>query len=306
MPPPPCILGAPWIRDQKTEFITLSLAVQYDHPLPESFKEFPLKFEGNYATSVKIAYLKKQNVIRFFPRRMPVRTKGVTALIIKNSKTGKILKTLNIKVNNVYLQRIAKEISDLLITVDGIDVKILNNKVIIDGQVMLYQDRHRIHKVVKDYQANKAPVSSYVTMSPDSPNQTARLIEKMIGNPAITVQVIGGKYILQGTVDNEEEKNRICNLARYYTQYDEDGAAVSGGELKKRSNLDPLTCSIHVPQPPPTDEREKISAGHFAFCGAEERLQQRLPLSMDPCYWRGRDQGGYPRRKQRPPHFFGL
>ena len=234
------------------EFVTLSVGVQYDYSLPEDYQLLPLRFEGNYARYTSISYIKKQSIIRFIPKRT-----GVGAVVIKNVKTNKILKRLNIDVKKTFLHKVANEISDLLTPVDGIKVRILNNKVIIDGEILLPRDMHRIQAVVKEYGKN---VSSFVTFSPEAQNQVARLIEKDIGNPNVTVKAVYNRFILEGTVDSEEEKQRAGLIANLYTQFDEDGAAVSGGKLKKKG-FPSVTNSIKFlppPPKPPPDERKKL------------------------------------------------
>ena len=49
------------------------------------------------------------------------------------------------------LQKVAREIQALLQGIEGIQVKILNNKVVVDGQILLPSDMKRIHSVVKQY-----------------------------------------------------------------------------------------------------------------------------------------------------------
>lgn len=231
------------------EFVTLSVGVQYDYSLPDDYQTLPLKFEGNYSRYTSLTYIKKQNVIRFIPKRT-----GVGAVVIKNLKTNKIVKRMNIDVKNTFLHKIANEISNLLAPVDGITIKILNNKVIIDGEILLPRDMHRIQTVVREYGKN---VSSFVTFSPNAQNQVARLIEKEIGNPAITVKAVYNRFILEGIVDDVKEKERAVLIANLYTQYDEDGAAVSGGKLKKKA-FRSVTDRIQVREPPPKDKRKKL------------------------------------------------
>lgn len=232
--------------DEHLEFVTLAVGVQEDHPLPEDYRSLRLKFEGNYSKYTQIFYIKKQNVIRFVPKK-----KGVGAVIIKNLKTNKILRKLNISVKHTFLHRVANEISDLLNPVDGIRVRILNNKVIIDGEILLPRDMLRIQAVVKEYGSN---VSSLVTFSPDAQNQVARLIEKEIGNPSITVKAVYNRFILEGVVDTVAERDRAVLIANLYTQYDE---AMAGGKLMKKA-FKSVTNKITIREKPKEDDRKKL------------------------------------------------
>ena len=264
------------------EFVTLSIGVQYDHSLPEDYQSFSLKFEGNYGRYANMFYIKKQNVIRFIPKKT-----GVGAVVIKNLKTNKILKRLNIDVKNTYLHKIANEISDLLAPVDGITIKILNNKVIIDGEILLPRDMDRIQAVVKEYGKN---VSSFVTFSTNAQNQVARLIEKEIGNPAITVKAVYNRFILEGTVDDVKDKERAVLIANLYTQYDEDGAAVSGWKTEKESfpKCNGPNSGSDTSSP---GSKKKIGSCNSSLCGTEKRLQQGFYISVDSQYQSGWDPG---------------
>lgn len=245
----PLKAGAVDSFDENLEFVTLAIGVQYDHSLPEDYQSLRLKFEGNYGKYTQLFYIKKQNVIRFVPKK-----KGVGAVVIKNLRTNKILKKLNISVKNTFLHRVANEISDLLTPVDGIRVRILNNKVIIDGEILLPRDMLRIQAVVKEYGNN---VSSLVTFSPDAQNQVARLIEKEIGNPSVTVKAVYNRFILEGTVDTTKERDRAVLIANLYTQYDE---AMAGGKLMKKA-FKSVTDKITVreeEEKPPEDDRKKL------------------------------------------------
>lgn len=232
--------------EEHLEFVTLAIGMQEDHPLPEDYQSLRLKFEGSYGKYTQLFYIKKQNVIRFIPKK-----KGVGAVVIKNARTNKILRKLNISVKNTFLHRVANEISDLLTPVDGIRVRILNNKVIIDGEILLPRDMMRIQAVVKEYGSN---VSSLVTFSPDAQNQVARLIEKEIGNPSVTVKAVYNRFILEGVVDTKEEKKRAVLIANLYTQYDE---AMAGGKLMKKA-FKSVTDEIQVREKPQEDDRKKL------------------------------------------------
>ena len=211
--------------------VSLSPKVQYDYELPEDYKNKKLKFEGNYKRYTKAIYRKSKNEIRFVPIRV-----GQGVLIIKDTK-NKILKQITVDVNKSNLHKIAKEVSGLLRAVDGIEIKLLNNRVVIDGEILLPRDMDRILKVVAYYQ-NKQVVS-LVTFSPKAQRQISALIEKEIGLPDVQVRAAYNRFILEGTVNNEGEKQKAEIIANLYTQFDTGASrdTVSNKSINSVTNL---------------------------------------------------------------------
>ena len=210
------------------DFLTLAVQLQYDYPLPEDIRGKELKFEGNYGRYTKIQHRKKDNTIRFIPTR-----RGSGVLVIK-SKKDRILKTITIEVKKTNLHKIAKDLEKLLVEVDGIEVKIAANKVIIDGQIRLPRDMDRIYSVIAQY--DKKQVESLVTFSPEAQNDILDLIRKKIGDDNIRITAVHNRFILEGKVQTLEEKERAGWIATLYTQWDptEGRGALGGGKVRRK------------------------------------------------------------------------
>ena len=117
----------PCISFAVDEVISLSVGLQNDFSLDESFRGKKLKFEGKYTAITRLVYDPKTLSIRFSPIK-----KGVGTLHIKEG--SKILKRYTISVQKTDLNRVAYEIKLLLKEIDGINIKIINNKVAVDGE----------------------------------------------------------------------------------------------------------------------------------------------------------------------------
>ena len=208
------------------DYIYMHIGLQVDHPLPEEFKTEKLTFEGNYQKYTSAVYRKATNDIRFGPKR-----KGSGVMIIKNAK-DEIIGRLHIDVQKDNLHKIAAELRDLLIAVDGIEVKIYNKKVIIDGQVLLPREMDRIKTVIKEY--NSPLISSLVTYSPEAQKQIAEIIEKEIGYPEVTVRYAYNRFLLEGCVSSPAEEKRALSIANLYTQFD---VSAVGDKANKRRIL---------------------------------------------------------------------
>ena len=203
--------------------LTLYSALPYDHSLPPSFQKEKLKFQGNYRLCAKVEYKKSKNKIRFTPRSVSQQKKGKSLsciLVIKNAK-DRILKNVSIEVSSINLHRIAKEISTLLIAVDGVEVKIINNKVIIDGEILFVQDLDRINAVISQY--DKQLVESLVKFSVEAQKKLVELIKKKIleseGAQEVTVEAIHNRMVLRGTVESLTQKNNILKLVELYLRW---------------------------------------------------------------------------------------
>ena len=194
------------------DYIYMHIGLQVDYALPENFKNERLKFEGNYKRYTSAVYRKASNDIRFHPIR-----KGSAVMIIKNQK-NKIIGRLNIDIQKDNLHKIAAELRDLLIAVDGIEVKIYNKKVIIDGQVLLPREMDRIKAVVAQYDPRL--VQSLVTYSPEAQKKIAEIIEQEIGYPEVTVRYAYNRFLLEGCVSRDDEEKRAISIANLYTQFD--------------------------------------------------------------------------------------
>ncbi|MCB0412578.1 MAG: BON domain-containing protein, partial [Bdellovibrionales bacterium] len=118
-----------------------------------------------------------------------------------------------IDVRKTDLQKVAREVQSLLQNIEGITIKILNNKVVVDGQILLPSDMKRIHSVVKQY-GNLA--TSLVTLSPIAQNKIAKFIERKINNPEIQVSAVNGKFILEGWANSQEEKDKAEIITKMY------------------------------------------------------------------------------------------
>ncbi|MDX9731144.1 MAG: hypothetical protein RBT63_05180, partial [Bdellovibrionales bacterium] len=133
---------------------------------------------------------------------MRPRNEGLATLSIHDRNDNKIYEFfLDVKRSN--LTKVVREIRALLADIEGITVKIINNRVVVDGQVLLPRDLSRILAVIAQY--GEAQASSLVTLSPVAQRKIAQMISNHIGNPEIEVLPINDKFILEGTVSDAAE-----------------------------------------------------------------------------------------------------
>ena len=165
------------------------------------------KFEGNFKKVTRIMYAKEIKTLRFNPKKT-----GTATLSVLDRK-GNVVAELFLTVRKSDLNKIAKEIQSLLRDIGGVEVKIINNKVIVDGEVLLPKDLNRVYSVVAQYGQQ---ASTIVTLSPVAQKKIAEFIERDINNPEIHVRSVNGKFIIEGVANNEAEKQRSEIIAKTY------------------------------------------------------------------------------------------
>ena len=229
---------------ENIDFIYLYVALPLKYRLPENLRDKDLIFTGNYQKYTKALHRKDRNDILFTPTRT-----GNSVLVIKDSKK-QILTRLVLSIQKDNLHKIAAELRELLISVDGIEFKIYNNKVIIDGQVLLPREMDRVQKIVADYGPS---VKSYVSYSPLAQQKIAKLIEDEIQYPQLYIRYAYNRFLLEGCVNNPEEKKRALSIANLYTQYEVN--PIGKGAVQK--GLPILQDNIKVPCDNLKDTKEK-------------------------------------------------
>jgi pilus assembly protein CpaC len=186
--------------------INLSVGMVHDEPVPE----LPADFEpgGTYKQCATVQYNDKTKTLRIEPKKQ-----GFCTFVMKKPNNGDILAEYTFDVKNVDLNKVAREIKAFLSDIEGITIKIANNKVVVDAQVITPKDIGRIHTVVKQYDGLAV---HFVTLSPAAEIKIAQFIERAIANPEIHVKSVNGKFILEGVAENKDEKDKAEIIAKTY------------------------------------------------------------------------------------------
>jgi pilus assembly protein CpaC len=188
------------------QYINLTIGIEQDVKLPPLPPE--VEFKGTFRRIVTAQYAKQMNVIRFIPQ-----SEGFATLTIHDKKNNKIIAEYRIDIQRTKLDKVVKELRALLGDIEGISIKVVNNRVVIDGQVLLPKDLTRITGVVGQF-GDQA--SSLVTLSPLAQKKIAEFIARDINNPDIEVRAVNDKIILSGEANDEDEKVRAEIIAKTY------------------------------------------------------------------------------------------
>lgn len=111
-----------------------------------------------------------------------------------------------------YLQR---QIGDI----EGVEVRVQGDSVVVEGDVALESELQRINKLTTGPGGSSlANVQNLVRLSPLAVKALARTIEQNIGRPDVTARPLKDKILLEGVVYSEEQKARAEAIAK--TLYD--------------------------------------------------------------------------------------
>ncbi|MGE3973868.1 MAG: pilus assembly protein [Bdellovibrionales bacterium] len=203
--------------------VDLRVGLQQDEVM--SYMPENPSFVGDFKRIVKVSLNKKERKLRFDPIRV-----GTGTLSVMDERGRKVFDYL-ITISKGQLSQVMREVKGLLADIEGIEIKIINNKVVVDGQILLPKDLNRIYSVVSQY---PDMASSLVTLSPLAQKKIAEFIERDINNPEIHVRPVNEKFMLEGVANDEAEKQRAEIIAKTYIPDTIVEAAEAGGIIKKR------------------------------------------------------------------------
>jgi pilus assembly protein CpaC len=208
------------------------------------------KFEGDFKKYLKLSYSLPTETLRIYPKRVG---NGTIIVVDPKQKDATVARYV-FTVKNSKLTKVAREVKDLLKEIEGIRIRIINSKVVVDGEVLLPSDLNRIQAVIKEYGEQ---ASSIVTLSPLAQKKFAELIERDINNPEIHVRAVNGKFILEGVANDKSEKERAEIIAKTYVPDSVVQAAVVDGKLKERK-VNQIVINLLSIKPSPAPAPKKI------------------------------------------------
>jgi|GEM_PF-428243 len=223
--------------------LQLFIGIESQEPVP--YLPPDAKFKGDFKKVTKLAVDRERSVLRFQPT-----ADGIATLTIEDGKDVKLYE-FRLIVGKSTLTKTAQEIQTLLADVEGITIKIINNRVVVDGQVLSPRDMNRIITVISQYGDSLA--SSLVTLSPIAQRKIAQAIWNDINIQEITVRAVNDKFILEGQAADEKEKEKAFNIAELYVPDiikevgEKDGTIV---KIKKSYVLNLITVKASAPKDP--------------------------------------------------------
>lgn len=250
--------------------LSLTRGVYYDQPIPLAPSNF--KRGGFYTKVADVVYISRDKKLRITPKAV-----GDGTLFIKDPKTNDILYEFRLNVKKTNLYGIANEIQSLLQDIEGINIKTINNKVVVDGQILLPSDMKRIHNVVKEYGGQ---ATTLVVLSPVAQNKIAEFIEREINNPEVQVKALNDVFMLLGVVQSKEEKARAQTIAEAYLPDAIVDQAVNDKKVLQRKRS-PIVNLLKL-APPPAAGPKKIIQLVVHFVELQKSYQKGFRFQWTP------------------------
>lgn len=186
----------------------LNLIAGVKHDEEFQIPNVPLTFKGRIDL-VEMQRIKGTDIFRILP------TKTDNGIItIHNQKTGQIYVEMRLDIRDQPIEKSLREIKALLGDIEGVEFKIVNGRILLDGFVLLPKDLIRIANVVKQF--GPEVVRSLVTLSPIARKKIIEYISKDINNPEVTITAVGDFIKAEGIVNSDTEKFRILDLISLY------------------------------------------------------------------------------------------
>ncbi len=186
----------------------LSLVAGVKHEEELLIPNVPLNIRGSFDL-VEMQRIKGTDIFRMLPTKV-----GTGIITIHNKKTGQLMVELHVDIRDQSVEKSLREIQALLADIEGIEYKIVNGKILLDGYVLLPKDLIRIANVIKQF--GPEVVRSLVNLSPIARKKIVEYIAKDINNPEVTVTSVGDFIKLEGVVNSQEEKGRINDIVSLY------------------------------------------------------------------------------------------
>jgi len=225
--------------------VDLRDGVTFDQQVPFIPQNFSTK--GDFKKIVRVYVNKVDRKVRFEPFR------SGTAVLTMLDERGRKVYDFYLTVSKGQLSQVMREIRSLLADIDGIEVKIVNNKVIVDGEVLLVKDLDRIISVVQQYPKEATHI---VRISALAQKKLAEFMERDINNPEIHVRAINEKFIIEGVATDEAEKQRAEIIAKTYAPDLVQKRGVATGEIKEAKVE--RVINLLTTKPAPEQEPGKI------------------------------------------------
>jgi pilus assembly protein CpaC len=209
---------------------------------------------------------------------------GETNVTIRNPDTKAIEVIFHVIVSGSNILRRKAEMMDLLKDIEGIDIRVVGQKVVIDGEVLVPADYGRIVSVIMD-KSYADIVLNLATLSPLALQILAKKIQEDVVTfaPNVKTRVVNGVIFLEGTVDNKDQADRALTVAKYYLP-----EVRLKHPLVKDPTAEPFdrkpVFSFIVINPPPDKKQEKLVRVTFHFVELSKDYLRNFGFKWEPGF----------------------
>lgn len=185
--------------------LNMVIGVEHDEEFLIPLKDIRIQGRTDFFDITRIG---TTDFFRFLPKKA-----GSGVSTINDAKTGQTLVEIHFDIRDDSVEKKMREIQALLGDIEGLEYKIVNDKILLDGYVLLPRDLIRIANVVTQFGDS---AKSLATLSPLSRKKIAEYITKDVNNPSVQITAIGDFLKLEGEVNSVAEKTRIKDIVSLY------------------------------------------------------------------------------------------
>lgn len=210
---------------------------------------------------------------------------GETTVTVRD-EDGTLRLIFQVVVSGSNLLRKAAEIRELLRDIEGLDIRIVGQKIVVDGEVLVPADYGRMLQVTRD-KAYADIVLSLAGISPMALQVTADRIRKdvQVFAPKVEVRVVNGMIFLEGSVDSQDAARRAFELAKLYAPEAKPGNPIQAGDpnamvLASR----PLVQNFIVVEAPPARKQDKLVRVTVHFVELAKDFSKAFGFKWEPGF----------------------
>ncbi len=141
---------------------------------------------------------------------------GETTVTIRD-QDGTIRLVFQLRVTGSNLLRVAGELRSLIGDVEGLSIRIVGAKIVIEGDVLVVNDFGKVSAVLAD-KAYSDVVLNLIALSPLALQVMAKKIEEDVKPiyPSVKVRVVNGSVFIEGEVGSQSDSDKVTRIATLY------------------------------------------------------------------------------------------
>jgi pilus assembly protein CpaC len=235
-------------------------------------------------TTIRIAGGQKSQLV-FKPLKA-----GETTVTVRDEE-GNLKLLFKVRITGSNLLRVANEVRTLLRDIEGIEIRIVGPKVVIEGEVLVPSDYGRLLTIIQDA-SYRDFVLNTVTLSQQSLQVLAKRIQDDVNEfaPNVRTRVLNGVIILQGTVESPDTATRALKVANLYIPEQKPGSQLLRDPTVQSMPQRKPVESMIVVNPPPPRKQEKLVRVTVNFVELKKDYSKVFGFKWEPGFGPAGDQ----------------
>jgi pilus assembly protein CpaC len=213
----------------------------------------------------------------------PLKAGESTVTVRDNEGTIRVI--FHVRVLGSNLLRLASEMRTLLRDIEGIEIRIVGAKIVVEGDVLTPADYGKLFTVITD----KVYSDSVINMTGLSP-MTMQVIAKKIQDdvqsfaPKVTTRVVNGMIFLEGSVNKEDDAKRALMQASLYLPDLRPGSPLEKDSTVQRLAGRSLIQNFIVVNPQPPKKQDKLVRVSVHFVELAKDYNKNYGFAWQPGF----------------------